>query len=293
METPTSIESKYGNMFLIEHCDEGSKPKSWVIALNSGLQCRTGPRRLYVHLARHLAEDGYGVTRVDLPGVGDSDGPTPPTHFDLHDPTNVRDVVEYVKKTHQPTDIILLGLCAGARAAIKAAQLNAEVSGVIALSMPTYTASPGSARSPEEPKYRLSKSVAQHNVDRLKNVVRTKNFMKLSIWRKYLNPKRTLKEIRRLSLSIWFLKTKRSHAHNLGRFISTLVSYASEGHRMLFLFGARDKIICDEFYELNLGISEDNFIIIPDGTHTFSTYSSHRQVVLETSHWLKSNFPVK
>lgn len=293
VETPTQIRSKFGDMLLIEHYDEEKKPKTWVLALNSGLQCRTGPRRLYVRLARHLAKQGYGVIRADLPGVGDSEGPTPPTHFDLHDPTNVRNIVEYVMTTHEPDNVVLLGLCSGARAAIKAGKLNPEVAGVIALSMPTYTASPGSTRSPEEPKNRLSRARGMRNVERLKNAFRKKKYADLSVWRKYLNPIRAAKEIRRQVLSIWFLKFNPNGSNHLGYFISTLVSYSKECNRVLFLFGERDKILCDEFRELGLDLALGNVVEIPDGTHTFSTYSSHRQVIEEASRWLGVHFSIR
>ena len=111
---PKYIESRFGRMFLIEHLPDGDGPNAWVIALNAGLQNRTGPRRLYVHLARHLAERGIGVVRVDLPGVGDSDGPPPRAHFDCHDPADVRNVIDYVDISHKPSCVMLLGLCAGA-----------------------------------------------------------------------------------------------------------------------------------------------------------------------------------
>jgi alpha/beta superfamily hydrolase len=43
-----------------------------IILSNAGLIHRIGPNRIYVKLARLLAEDGYCVLRFDLSGVGDS-----------------------------------------------------------------------------------------------------------------------------------------------------------------------------------------------------------------------------
>ena len=43
-----------------------------LVLLNAGTMPRTGPFRLYVDLARHLARQGMPVFRLDLPGVGES-----------------------------------------------------------------------------------------------------------------------------------------------------------------------------------------------------------------------------
>lgn len=44
-----------------------------VLLLNSGFLHRVGPGRLYVELARKLAEYGISSFRIDLPGIGDSE----------------------------------------------------------------------------------------------------------------------------------------------------------------------------------------------------------------------------
>jgi pimeloyl-ACP methyl ester carboxylesterase len=290
-EFPNTIQSQYGDLFFIEHVPDAGDQRVWVILLNSGLQSRTGPRRLYVHIARKLAELGYGVVRTDLPGVGDSNGPMPPTHFDLHDPTAVRDVVRYVVETHGPEKVVLAGLCAGARVSIKAASLNPEVDGVVALSMPTFTSSPGSERSPEEPKHRISKTVAAKNVSRLRNIFRNKRLIELSFWRQYMNPKRAIKEVMYIGRSVAYLATSGMRKSHISHFVTLLKKYVEGPRKIAFIFGDRDKIICDEFRELALDVGSDDVAIVPDGTHTFSTYSSHRQVVTEICQWLARNFP--
>ena len=46
-----------------------------VILLNTGLETRVGPHRLYVPLARELSAQGHLVLRYDLGGIGDSEPP--------------------------------------------------------------------------------------------------------------------------------------------------------------------------------------------------------------------------
>jgi alpha-beta hydrolase superfamily lysophospholipase len=53
-----------------------------IILSNAGLIHHIGPNRIYVKLARHLAENGYRVIRFDLSGVGGlPDRTIPPEQF--------------------------------------------------------------------------------------------------------------------------------------------------------------------------------------------------------------------
>src|SRR5688572_22932114 len=45
----------------------------FVLLWNVGLHHRVGPYRIYVDLARRLAEAGYGSLRFDTSGLGDSE----------------------------------------------------------------------------------------------------------------------------------------------------------------------------------------------------------------------------
>lgn len=288
---PKRIPSAYGEMFLVDHYDPERPPKTWVIALNSGLQARTGPRRLYLHLARELSNHGFGVSRVDLPGIGDSDGPPPPTHFDMHDPANVPAVIDYVISNYKPEHIILTGLCAGARVSVKAGHQDDRVDGVIAYSMPTFTASPGSTRSPEEPEHRISKTVGRENVRRLKGLISNGKLWELEFWKTYLNPKRAVSEIAYVGRSVWHLAFPKKDQSMLGKYLTTLIDLVRSGKPVYFIFGERDKIICDEFEELGLDIKAEDAVIVPDGTHVFSTYESHQAAIAEALKWLQARFP--
>ena len=52
-----------------------------VIMTNAGTVHRIGPHRLYVDLARELAELGFTVLRMDLSGIGDSAVGTSPENL--------------------------------------------------------------------------------------------------------------------------------------------------------------------------------------------------------------------
>jgi pimeloyl-ACP methyl ester carboxylesterase len=103
-----------------------------VILLNAGLLNRTGPNRLYVRMARVFAELGCASLRVDLTGRGD----TPVSKSTDYDEATFDDYAELkrkVKSRFGPTPIVLVGLCSGADDAIRFAQSDPDVNGMILL----------------------------------------------------------------------------------------------------------------------------------------------------------------
>jgi pimeloyl-ACP methyl ester carboxylesterase len=90
----------------------GDRPA--VVVLNSGIIHRVGHHRMYVVLARMLAEAGHQVLRFDLSGIGDSESRVdglPPLEAALAD---VREAVDWLVTARGARRIILVGLCSGA-----------------------------------------------------------------------------------------------------------------------------------------------------------------------------------
>src|ERR1700761_1321277 len=84
-----------------------------VVFLNSGIIHRAGHHRMYVVLARMLAEAGHYVLRFDLSGIGDSESRIdglPPLEAALAD---VHEAVDWLV-SRGTRRIILVGLCSGA-----------------------------------------------------------------------------------------------------------------------------------------------------------------------------------
>jgi len=109
-----------------------------VILLNAGLLHRVGPNRLYVDIARRLAEEGYRCLRFDMSGVGDSellDG----NLLDIE--RSRRDVVEAMNALHDMTGtehFFLMGLCTGAFNAFRTALIDERVKGCVLLDGYSY-----------------------------------------------------------------------------------------------------------------------------------------------------------
>jgi pimeloyl-ACP methyl ester carboxylesterase len=102
-----------------------------IILSNAGLIHRIGPNRIYVKLARLLAEDGYRVLRFDLSGVGDS---LPrPDHMPVEQFT-VDDVVQAMDQfmtNPGGQNFVLMGHCAGAYHSFRTAAQDQRVQGVV------------------------------------------------------------------------------------------------------------------------------------------------------------------
>jgi dienelactone hydrolase len=102
-----------------------------VILLNAGLLHRVGPYRLYVDLARRLSSLGFTVFRFDLSGVGDSLQGNDARLYDERVVDNIREAMDLLNSTRGVSDFVLMGLCAGADNAHKAAVRDGRVRGAV------------------------------------------------------------------------------------------------------------------------------------------------------------------
>lgn len=74
-ETPITIAQPFGELFGILAEPTGSPPPGpCLVMLNSGAIRRVGPNRMWVEFCRHWAAKGIPTLRLDLEGIGDSDG---------------------------------------------------------------------------------------------------------------------------------------------------------------------------------------------------------------------------
>lgn len=102
----------------------------FVVILNAGIIHRVGPNRMHVLLARALAAAGFGVLRVDLSGLGDSEARNdalPPLDATMAD---IREILDMLQATRQVRRVVLVGLCSGADHSIIYAGTDERVVGV-------------------------------------------------------------------------------------------------------------------------------------------------------------------
>ncbi|HEX8790061.1 MAG TPA: alpha/beta fold hydrolase [Polyangiaceae bacterium] len=112
-----------------------------IVLLNVGANHHVGPNRMYVALARDLAELGYLSFRFDVAGLGD--GLTAPGAPDnrLYSKDSVGDVktaMDFLAQVRGSKRFVLVGLCSGAYLAFHTCIEDPRVSGQILLNPQTF-----------------------------------------------------------------------------------------------------------------------------------------------------------
>ncbi len=105
-----------------------------VVFWNVGTNHHIGPHRVYVELARHLADIGFCSLRFDLSGLGDSAASRDDNRPDAE--RNVSDVEEAMlalKKQRGISRCVLVGFCSSVDAAHAVGRKGGDVAGVIYL----------------------------------------------------------------------------------------------------------------------------------------------------------------
>lgn len=108
---------------------QGGQNATGLLFVTGGGQYRVGSHRLYVQLARRVADAGYAAFRFDHRGVGDSAGAF--VGFD-HLETDVEAALATFRECCPEVErIVLLGLCDGASALLLALARMPDIAGLI------------------------------------------------------------------------------------------------------------------------------------------------------------------
>ncbi|MDA0837283.1 MAG: alpha/beta fold hydrolase [Planctomycetota bacterium] len=139
MEKPVAFQNEnrlVGTLNLPENGDAG---RAGVVFLHGWSGYRSGPHRMFVHAARHLAEEGIASLRFDLSGRGDSNGDKDDTNLDdmISDTLAAKTFLAQEAKVSKP---VLLGICSGGNVSIGSASLDKEIAGLVLWSTPLFAA---------------------------------------------------------------------------------------------------------------------------------------------------------
>ena len=104
-----------------------------VLLINAGIVHRVGPFRLHVNVARVLAKHGFASLRMDLSGLGDSQGRTGKLTKDERVQRDVGEAMEFLTTAGLGNRFVILGLCSGAYHAHQVAVADSRVVGAIFL----------------------------------------------------------------------------------------------------------------------------------------------------------------
>jgi hypothetical protein len=102
------------------------------VLINSGLLHRVGPFRLYVDIARRLAQSGFASIRLDLSGKGDSDA-LPGVSLAESNIANISAACRKLQQETGATKFAIGGLCSGADDALQAGLELDNLSGIFML----------------------------------------------------------------------------------------------------------------------------------------------------------------
>ena len=119
-ESPFRVALPTGQLFgvLAEPAD-GPTADVGVVLTNAGAVRRIGPNRMWVEFARRWAARGVPVLRLDIEGLGDSDGNElvyahTPTMYDSALAPQMRAAIDELERRGVASRFVVGGLCAGA-----------------------------------------------------------------------------------------------------------------------------------------------------------------------------------
>lgn len=101
-----------------------------MVILNSGILHRAGASRIYVQIARALAEEGFTTLRFDFSGIGDSAVRKDSLPIEERFVTETSEAMDYLQTTIGTSRFIVGGLCSGGDGAFWAGLGDSRVVGV-------------------------------------------------------------------------------------------------------------------------------------------------------------------
>jgi alpha/beta superfamily hydrolase len=143
--TPVTFANAQGQvLFGMLHEPQRPVPGVVVLLLSPGVKMRVAPHRMYNKMADRFVRLGYTVFRFDFHGLGDSEGEAPePMLADLYCATQtgryVSDTIcamDWMQRHHGASQFIAAGLCGGALTGLLAAERDARITELVALSIP-------------------------------------------------------------------------------------------------------------------------------------------------------------
>ena len=214
---------------------------SAVLLLNAGAVHHIGPCRLYVALARHLAQLGHVVLRLDIRGIGDSPPrPGQPENV-VYAPHALEDVaaaIDYLRQDWGVEEIRVVGLCSGAYHALKAAVAQYPLRGIISINPLTFFWKPGMALDLDFSEHRVAQDIMRYRSSALS----------LAAWRKLLTGGVNMSELVRVLaqsartqlLKPLFALARQLHIPLLHDLPTELVRAANADIDVQFVFAAAD-----------------------------------------------------
>lgn len=140
-ETLVSFQGPAGRLRgVLSEPFSGSAAPFCLLQMNAGAVRRTGPNRLWVEIARRWAARGVPSLRIDLEGLGDSDGDellleADGSFYGAERTRGAAALLDQIQDAGIADRFVVSGLCSGAYYALHMALEDTRVAGIIALNL--------------------------------------------------------------------------------------------------------------------------------------------------------------
>ncbi len=147
-------------------------------------------------------------------------------------------------------------------------------------------------QSPHEPEDRLSEYEVNDTLQRLFKFIISFKFLKPSWWRnQYPDGKGFFNELKH-TLKCTIKAILPEGKHQSGDFLVAADNYLNSKRKVLFLFGENDERALNEFESRFPQITKNSklaqsYDVIGNGTHTFSTITSTKELSEKSLAWIK------
>jgi alpha/beta superfamily hydrolase len=141
VETPLRLRGGSGELFgVLSESRDCAHASTCAVLLNGGALRHIGPNRTWVETARRWAARGVPTVRIDLEGIGDSDGDERVLLPDrtLYASSRISEtlsVMDQLSELGLPNRFVLGGLCSGAYWSLYAALADRRVAGALMVNM--------------------------------------------------------------------------------------------------------------------------------------------------------------
>jgi pimeloyl-ACP methyl ester carboxylesterase len=140
-ETPILFDGELGGLFgVVSESPRSERASVCAVLLNGGALRHIGPSRTWVEIARRWAARGVPTVRIDMPGIGESDGdasePVPDESFYTPQRTEqTLAILDRLADQGLPDRFVLGGLCSGAYWSLHAALADPRVRGALMINL--------------------------------------------------------------------------------------------------------------------------------------------------------------
>ena len=262
---------------------DGGSSRPAVILLNSGIIHRVGPNRLYVTLARRLAQAGFVTLRFDSSGIGDSVIRRDNVPFERSSVLETQEAMEYLAATRGVSRFLLAGICTGAVVAYHTARTDERVLGTVLINGQGYI--PESEEAIHA--YLATRQRRRYYLGRALYNVRS--------WRKLATGRVGYGDILG---ALGFRREGRRNTKDLpnskaGEVAAGLRGLADRGTEMLFLYSAADPGIEELDLILEGKVAELSaratvqYRVVEKADHMFTALASQEEFLRSTVDWLQ------